>query len=218
MSGGQVENAPKGLRSHVEPGGVVGRIDIERAGVGANESFESGEIMSPIVLGFTSPFADGCACAFRDGEGAFVARRFDDSVILGSEKSMVEEKDGFFRRGDDNELIGADGGINGSQDFAKPRGARGFGVTAPVLEKGIVGAGFEGQEIFDGDGFGVGGGKQVLGRELVFGHVFFDAEGCNLHGESVAMGRGHVERQIGRGQDLHAASVDVSLAKAAKRF
>jgi len=41
-SGGQVENAPKDLRSHVEPGGVVGSIYIERAGIGANESFKSG--------------------------------------------------------------------------------------------------------------------------------------------------------------------------------
>jgi hypothetical protein len=131
---------------------------------------------------------------------------------------MVEEKDGFFRRGNDNELIGVDGGIDRSQDFAKPRGARGFGVTAPVLEKGVVGAGFEGQEIFDSDGFGVRRGEQVLGRELVFGHVFFDAKGCNLHGESVARGRGHVERQIGRGQDLHAGSVGLSLAKVAKGF
>lgn len=59
-------------------------------------------------------------------------------------------------------------------------------------------AGFEREEFLDGDGFGVGGGEEELGRKFVKGHVFFDAEGRDSHGESVAVrGRG-VERQIGR--------------------
>jgi len=106
-------------------------------------------------------------------------------------------EDGFFRGGDDNKLVGADGGIDGGEYFAEPGSAARFGVAAPVFEEGVLGAGFEGKKIGDGDGFGVGRGEEVFGGEFVTRHVFFDAEGCDLHGESVAGGEFGVEGQIG---------------------
>ena len=110
---------------------------------------------------------------------------------------MIEEEDGFLGGGNDDELIWVDCGVDGGKDFAEPGGARGFGVAAPVLEEGVVGAGFEGEKFFDGEGFGVGGGEKKFGGKFVFAHVFFNAKGSNLHGESVAARAKCVERQIG---------------------
>ena len=110
---------------------------------------------------------------------------------------MIEEEDGFLGGGNDDELIWMDCGVDGGEDFAEPGSAGGFGVAAPVLEEGVVGAGFEGEKFFDGEGFGVGGGEKKFGGKFVFAHVFFDAKGSNLHGESVAARAKCVERQIG---------------------
>ena len=82
MLRGEIENATEDLRSHVQPGGIVGRVDVDRAGVRADEGLESGEIVGPTIFGFAPPFAHGSASTFGNGKCAFVARRFDDRVVL----------------------------------------------------------------------------------------------------------------------------------------
>lgn len=185
VAGGEFENVAEDFGAHKEASGIVGRVDIESPGVGTDEQFESGEIVGPIVFGLAAPLADGGTGGFGERESAFVAGRFDDGVIGGREKRVIEEEDGFFGGRDDDEIAGLDGGVDGGEGFAEPGGAGRFGVAAPVPEEGIVGAGFEGEEIGDGDGFGVGGGEEILGREFVEAHVFLDAEGCDLHGNSL---------------------------------
>ncbi len=186
MAGSEFKDAAKDFGRHEEAGGIVGSIDVDRAGVGANERFKSGEIVSPSVFGFAAPFADGGAGAAGKGESAFVAGSFDDGVILGSEERVIEEEDGFFGGGSDNELVGMNFGVDGGEGFAEPGSAGRFGVAAPVFKECVVGAGFEREKIGDGLGFGVGGGEEVLSGKFVFAQIFLDAEGRDLHGEEFA--------------------------------
>ncbi len=145
VASGKIENASEDFRAHEKAGRIMRGVDVDGAGVGADQRFESGKIMGPIVFGFAAPFTDGGSGAFGKGERAFVARRFDDGVVRGREERVIEEEDGFFGGGDDDELGRGDGFIDGGEGFAEPGRAGGFGVAAPVLEKGVVGAGFEGE-------------------------------------------------------------------------
>ena len=144
--------------------------------------------MSPGVGGVAAPFGNRSTCAFRDGEGTFVAGRFHDGVILRRKQGVIEDEDGFFGGGENNELIGRDLRVHGGKNFAKPGSAGGFSVTAQVVEEGIVGAGFEGENLLDGLGLGVRGGEQVLGGKFVLAHILFDAEGRDLHEGECAKG------------------------------
>ena len=145
--------------------------------------------MGPGVCRAAVPLGNSGSRAFGNGESAFVAGRFDDGVILRSEQGVIENEDGFFGGGKNDELIGMNLRVHGGKNFAKPGSAGGFGVAAPVIEEGIVGAGFEGEDFLDGLGFGVGGREQVLGGKFVLAHVLFDAEGSDLHEGECAKGR-----------------------------
>ena len=61
----------------------MGRVDVDGAGVVANERFECSDIVGPSVFGLATPFADGGSSAFGEGKSAFVARGFDDGVVVG---------------------------------------------------------------------------------------------------------------------------------------
>ena len=182
------------FRWHQQSGGIVRRVDVDGARVRANERFECGEIVGPAVFGFAAPFADSGAGAFGNGQSAFVARRFHDGVILRSQQRVIEEEDGFFGGGDNHELVGMDLLINGGKNFAKPGSAGRFGVAAPMFEKRVMSAGFEGEQFFDGLRFGVGGGEQILGGKFVFAHVLFNAEGSDLHEGECAKAAGWASR------------------------
>ena len=129
-----------------------------------------------------------------DSESAFVAGRFDYGVILGREQGVIEDEDGFLGGGKNDELSGRDLRVHGGKNFAKPGSARGFGVAAPMVQEGVVSAGFEGEDFLDGLGFGVGGREQVLSGKFVLAHVLFDAEGRDLHEGECAKGRGGASR------------------------
>jgi len=181
MASGEIKNVTENTGRHEQARGVVRGIDVDGTGVGTNEGFENGEVVGPGVGGIAGPLTDSRSGASWEGESAFVAGCFDDSVIVGSKKRMVEEEDGFFGSGDNDELAGMNLIVDGGEDFAEPGRAGRFGVAAPVLEEGIVGAGFEREKFFDGLRFGVGGGEQVLGGEFVLAHVFFNTEGSDFH-------------------------------------
>jgi len=194
------------VRGHEQAGRIVGGVDVNGAGVGANEGFKGGEIVGPGVCGAAAPFGDGGAGAFGNGESAFVARSFDDGVILRSKQCVIENKDGFFGGGKNNELIGMDLGVHGGENFSKPGSAGGFGVAAPLAEEGVVSAGFEGEDFLDGLGLGVGGGKKVLGGEFVLAHVLFNAEGRDLHeGECAKRKAGESRTKLSGGRTGHPA-------------
>jgi len=120
----EIEDATENFRRHEEARGVVGRIDVDGAGVGANQRFERGEIVGPGVFGLSAPYANGGAGAFGQGERAFIAGRFNDGVIVGSEKGVVEEEDGFFGGGNNDEITGIDLLVDGGEDFAQPQSTR----------------------------------------------------------------------------------------------
>jgi len=69
---------------------------------------------------------------------------------------------------------------------AQARRAEGLGVTAPLFEKRVVRARFEGEEIGNSTRFRIGGREQIFRGELVFAHVLFDAKGRDLHKKSLA--------------------------------
>jgi len=66
---------------HKQASWVVRRVDIDGAGVGADQRFKGCEIVRPIVFGFAAPLAYLCAGAPGNGECAFVTRGFYDDVI-----------------------------------------------------------------------------------------------------------------------------------------
>jgi len=150
--------------------------------------------VGPGVGRAAAPLGDGGTGTFGDGESAFVAGRFDDGVILGSEQGVIEDEDSFFGGGKNDELIGMNLRVHGGENFAKPGSAGGFGVAAPVVEESVVGAGFEGEDFLDGLGLGVRGREQVPGREFVLAHVLFNAEGRDLHEGECAKGEGGASR------------------------
>lgn len=130
--GGEAENSAEDFRAHEEARGIVGRVDVERARVGTNQGFESRQVVGPAVFGLAAPFTDGSPGAFGNSQRAFVAGSFDDGVVLRGEQRVIEEEDGFFGGGDNDELIWANGFIDGDEGFAEPGGPRRFGVAAPV--------------------------------------------------------------------------------------
>src|SRR5208282_4940115 len=194
VASGEFQDATENVRRHEQSGGIMGRVDVNGARVRTEERFQGREIVGPGVPGVAAPFGDSGAGAFGYGESTLVAGRFDNGVILGCEQSVIEDEDGFFGGGKHDELIGRDLRVHGGQDFAKPGSAGGFGVTAPVVEKGVVGAGFESEDFPDGLGFGVGGREQVLSGKFVLAHVLFNAEGTDLHEGECAKERGGASR------------------------
>lgn len=157
LTGCEFQDTVENFRRHEQPGGIVWGINVDGAGARANERFEGGEIVGPSVCRTTGPFGNRGAGAFGNGESAFVAGRFNNGVILRSEQGVIEDEDGFFGGRKNNELIGMNLGIHGGENFAKPGSTGRFGVAAPVTEKGIVSAGFEGENFLDGLGLGVRG-------------------------------------------------------------
>ncbi len=61
----KLQNAAEDFRRHQQPGRIVGSIDIERAGVRANQGFECSDVVGPAALRLAVPLTDGCACALR---------------------------------------------------------------------------------------------------------------------------------------------------------
>ena len=110
-------------------------------------------------------------------------------MIVGTEKGIVEEEDGFFGGGDNQHMFGANIFVERGESFTEPGSARGFGVAAPVIEESVVGRRLQGEQIGDGAGFGVGRREQVFGGEFVSGEIFFDTEGRNLHVEEFGKSR-----------------------------
>ena len=106
------------VRGHEQAGRIVGGVDVNGAGVGANEGFKGGEIVGPGVCGAAAPFGNGGAGAFGNGKSAFVAGRFDDGVILRSKQGVIKDEDGFFGSGMNNNLIGMNLGVHGGENFA----------------------------------------------------------------------------------------------------
>ena len=190
----EIEDATENIQGHEQTGGIVRRVDVNRPGVGADERFERGEIVRPAGFGFATPFANRGAGAFGNGKCTFVAGRFDNRVIAGSEKRLIEEEDGFFGGGDNDQLIRMNLFVDRGEDFAEPGRSGRLRVAAPVFQEGVVGAGFEGQKFLDGLRFCVGGRKQILDGEFVLAHVFFNAEGSDLHEGECAKGRGPASR------------------------
>lgn len=132
-----------------------------------------------------------------ESQSALIAGRFDDGVIVGSQEGVIEEENGFFSRGNDDELGELNLLVNGGKNFAKPGRAGRFGIATPMLQEGVMGASFEGEKLFDGLRFGVRGREQVLGREFILGHVLFDPEWRDLHKrECDKGGRRSVQNQI----------------------
>lgn len=150
MASGEIQNGAENLRWHEQSGRVVGRVDVDGAGVRADEGFERGEIVRPGVAGAAAPFADSGASAFGEGERTFVTGRFDDDVIVGREQRMIEEEDGLLRGGSHDKLVRTNLIVNGGEDFAEPGSAGGFRVTAPVFQESIVRARFEGEKLLNG--------------------------------------------------------------------
>ena len=157
MASGEIQDAAENVRRHEQSGRIMRRVDVNSARGRADKRFEGGEIVGPGVCGVAAPFGYSGACAFGDGESTFVAGRFDNGVVLGREQSVIEDEDGFFGGGKHDELIGRDLRVHGGQDIAKPGSAGGFGVTAPMVQEGIMGARFESEYFLNGLGFGVGG-------------------------------------------------------------
>lgn len=181
VAGCELENAAENLGPHEKAGGIVGGIDVDGTSVGPDKRLESGEIVGPAILWFSTPFTDGSTRAFGKSKRALVAGCFDDGVIVGGEQRVIEDENGFLGSGQDDDLIGTDVLVNRGKHFAEPRRARGFCVAAPVFQKSVVGTGFEGEEFFDGLRFGVGRGEQVFGGEFVLAHVLFNAERSDSH-------------------------------------
>ena len=46
----EIEDAAKDLGRHQQSSGIVRRVDIQGAGVGANQGFQSGQIVGPVVF------------------------------------------------------------------------------------------------------------------------------------------------------------------------
>ena len=106
MAGGKFKDAAENVGRHEQSGGIMRRVDVNGARVWADERFEDGEIVGPGVCGVAAPFGNSGAGAFGDGEGTFVAGRFDNGVILGREQGVIKDEDGFFGGGKDDELVG----------------------------------------------------------------------------------------------------------------
>jgi len=143
MASGEFKDAAENVGRHEQSGGIVRRVNVNGARVRTDEKFEGGEIVGPGVGGIAAPFGNSGARAFGDGESTFVAGSFHDGMILGREQGVIEDEDGFFGGGKHDELMGRDLRVHGGQDIAKPGSAGGFGVTAPVVEEGVVGVGLE---------------------------------------------------------------------------
>ena len=139
MASGEFKDAAENVGRHEQSGGIVRRVNVNGARVRTDEKFEGGEIVGPGVGGIAAPFGNSGARAFGDGESTFVAGSFHDGMILGREQGVIEDEDGFFGGGKHDELMGRDLRVHGGQDIAKPGSAGGFGVTAPVVEEGVVG-------------------------------------------------------------------------------
>jgi hypothetical protein len=211
LVGGEIQDAAKDRKCHEQTSGIVRSIDIDGASVGADKAFKCGEVVSPSIIRIAAPLANGSAGAFGEGEGTFVARRFDDGMVLWSEQRMVEKKNSFLGGRNDNELMRMNFGVDGGQDFAEPGRAGRFGVAAPMIEESVMSAGFEREKVGNGLGFGVGGGEQVLRGEFVLAHVFFNAKWRDLHKQECAKGRGKASRTklsgrgAGRGEGCNLA-------------
>ena len=194
MASGESQDAAENVGGHEQSSGVVGRVDIDGARVGADERFEGGEIVGPGACGVAAPFGDSGARAFGNGESTFIAGRFDNGVILGREQSVIEDEDGFFGSGKNNELVRMNLRVHGGEDFAEPGSAGGFGVAAPMVEEGVMSAGLEREDFANGLGFGVGGREQVPGGKFVLAHVLFNAKRRDLHEGECAKGEGEESR------------------------
>jgi len=106
MESGEFQDTAENVQRHEQAGGIMRRVDVDGARVGTDERFEDGEIVGPGVRGIAAPFGNSGAGAFRDGEGTFITGRFHNGVILGREQGVIENKDGFFGGGKDDELVG----------------------------------------------------------------------------------------------------------------
>lgn len=145
--------------------------------------------MRPCIFRLAAPATDFRASASGNAERTFVARSLHDDVIPGTDHRMIEDEDSFFGRGNDENVFGLNLLVHAGDGFPKRRCAKRFRVTAPVLEEGVVGAGFEGEKIRDSARFGVGRGQKILRGELIFAEILLDPEGCNLHAISLPRAR-----------------------------
>ena len=105
MASGEFQDAAENAGRHEQSGGIMRRVDVNGARVRTDERFEDGEIVGPGVCGVAAPFGNSGTGAFRDGEGTFVAGRFDNGVILGREQGVIKDEDGFFGGGKNDELV-----------------------------------------------------------------------------------------------------------------
>ena len=92
---------------HQRAGGVVRLVEVEHAGLGADQAREGVEIMSPAVLVAAPPLAHAGAGAARELQRRLIAGRLDDRVIAGPEEGVIEQEDAFLGARGDDHLLGA---------------------------------------------------------------------------------------------------------------
>src|SRR6266850_1148181 len=110
-------------RWHQEPGGVVRRIDVDDFGVGPEEFFKGGKVVSPVAFKSSAPLADLGASAASDLEAALVTRCFDDDVIAGPHQRVIQHENGFFGGGNYKNVAGLDLFVDVGDGFAQPGSA-----------------------------------------------------------------------------------------------
>jgi hypothetical protein len=166
------------------------RIHIDDLGVGLDQLFQSGQVVRPAIFKTAVPFADLGSSAARDFKAGFITRRLNDHVIARPYESVIKNKNAFFGRSRDQNIIGFDASINFGDRFAKPGRSGRFRVPTPVIEEAFVSTGLEIEQFPDGSRFRIRARKQILGAEFVFSKILFDPKGLDLHGQESGKPRG----------------------------
>jgi len=104
-------------------------------------------------------------------------------MVSGGKGGLHAEEDGLLGAGVDQDLVGADGGVDAGDLPAQGRISGRLGVTEPTVPKRLGGTAFKIQQLADGHGLTVRGAHQVPHGELVTGKVALQFEGRQLHEE-----------------------------------